>query len=1169
MSRIYFIIAFFGLFLTAISSHAQNDILQYGFKNPPASAKPRTWWHWVNGNVSKEGITADLEAMKRVGIQEAQIFNVDLGYPEGPATYLSAKWLDLLHFSVSEAKRLGLEIGFHNGAGWSSSGGPWVTPEYAMQTVVFSEIKVKGGAVIHQKLVEPDSKFNYYKDIAIIAFPTPLGSQRIDELSLKALSGNAFRTHMDPDEKVIEKSALIRKADIIDLSFQMSADGTLDWKAPVGDWTILRFGHTPNGTENHPAGSGGRGLECDKMSRAAVDAYWTGGIKPVLDKLGSLTGPSLTNCLIDSYEVGCNNWTAGFREEFRKRRGYDCITFLPEMAGYYIESGEVSERFLWDFRKTVGDLMAENYYDYFSELCHRSGMKFSVEPYGGPFESMRAGERGDVVMGEFWIGNKLFLESPRLAASISHLRGNSIVGAEAFTSFGGWLNHPATLKAVGDQVWAEGVNRFLFHTYIHQPWNVGPGMTFGIYGMEMNRLNTWWEQSRAYMDYIARSQFLLQQGRNVADILVFTGESAPNDAILRSDIKAFGYDYDQIGPKELALLKVKDGIIYTQHGEAYSRLLLPDSKWATPGLLQKIKALADSGAVVSGTKPLKSPSLRDYPECDVAVAKLADEIWDTNLVSESFDTKAFGRKDLSPDFFGGATGADLNFIHRKVGNDDIYFVSSSQNVKRTELCLFRVSGKKPEFWDPETGEVKDVLVWRKGPDYSTEIPINFNAGGAIFVVFRGGNAVSAGQIESPDQITSVKTELEHQEVKPLAGLKVVKAEYGTFLPEGMVDVTDMLADRMAKGTIRFSADNALAGGDPAAGSLKELRAIYELNGKRQQLRLEENEHLDIKSDKKEFRLIRALYGKFPPGFDSVPPKYPVYDLTEKVRELIATNNFVFPVTDSLFGMTASGGGKKELRLTYLSEGETYHMAVQTGGTVHLELYVPEPRLAREKGVLTWITPRSGKISCTMASGAVKTAIAVKVPEPVELSGAWELSFPPNLGAPLKAIFPKLISWPLAGDDGIRYFSGTAVYNKKFVLKGDLLRKGNSLELDLGTVGVIAEVIVNGENLGVIWKAPFRVILGDAVHKGTNHIEIRVTNLWPSRLIGDARIPDDMKWRGDNPEAWPEWLNRPAERKSKRITFTSHKFWDENSHLTLSGLLGPVVLRSYQHIRLKE
>ncbi|HMI01938.1 MAG TPA: glycosyl hydrolase [Pedobacter sp.] len=1169
MSRILFIVAVLGLCLAEIPTGAQNDVLRSGFKNPPASAKPRTWWHWVNGNVSKEGITADLEAMKRVGIQEAQLFNVDLGYPEGPAAYLSPKWLDLFHFAVSEAKRLGLEIGFHNSAGWSSSGGPWVSPEHGMQTVVFSEVRIKGDAVLHQKLVQPAAKFNYYKDIAVIAFPTPAGNQRIDELSLKALSGNAFRTHMDPDDKVIERSALVRKADIVDLSSRMSADGTLDWKAPSGDWIILRFGHTPNGTENHPAGSGGRGLECDKMSRFAVDAYWAGGVKPVLDKLGPLVGSSLTNCLIDSYEVGCNNWTVGFAEEFRKRRSYDCITFLPELAGYYVESGEIAERFLWDFRKTVSDLIAENYYGYFRELCHKSGMKFSVEPYGGPFESMKAGASGDVVMGEFWIGNKLFLESPRLAASISHLKGNSIVGAEAFTSFGGWLNHPATLKAVGDQVWAEGVNRFLFHTYIHQPWNIGPGMTFGVYGMEMNRLNTWWEQSRGYMDYVARSQFLLQQGRNVAYILVFTGESAPNDALLRSDIKAFGYDYDQIGPDELALLTVKDGIIYTRSGGPYRRLLLPDSKWATPELLMKIRALAGAGAVISGTKPVKSPGLQGYPDCDVKVAKLADEIWNGNLVSGSSVARPLDMKGLSPDFSASATGSDLNFIHRKVGLDDIYFVSSSQSVRRTELCRFRDAGRKPEFWNPETGKVEDVLVWQNGPGNSTEIPITFDANGSVFVVFRGGSAAHDNQMKSADQITSVKTELGHQILKPLAGLKILKAEYGTFLPEGMVDVTDVLIERMAKGTIRFSADNALAGGDPAAGSLKELRAVYEMDGQRKQLRLQENEHLDIKADKKGFRLIRALYGKFPPGFENVPPKYPIYDFTEKVRDLVAANMLVFPVTDSLFGKATSGDGKKELRLTYLSEGETYRIAVQTGGLVHLELDTPEPRLVRENGVLTWVTPRAGKITYRRSSGLVKTATVTGMPKPVELTGPWELSFPPNLGAPQKTVFPQLISWPLADEEGIRYFSGTAVYRKKFVLKDDLVREGNSLELDLGTVGVIAEVFVNGKNLSVIWKAPFRVELGDVVRKGKNQLEIRVTNLWPNRLIGDARIPDDVKWKNDNPETWPDWLSKPAERDSKRVTFTSHKFWDERSHLTLSGLLGPVMIRSYQHVKLKE
>jgi hypothetical protein len=1162
MTKRLYTIAALALCFTINIAQAQNTLLS-GFKNPPASAKARTWWHWLNGNISKEGITADLEAMKRVGIREAQIFNVGQGYPEGPAPYLSAKWLELFKFAVSEAKRLGLEIGFNNSPGWSSSGGPWVTPENAMQTVVYSTTLVTGGNLIIQKLAQSATKFNYYKDIAVIAFPTPKGSQRIDQLSLKTLSGDSFLPHADPSDKIIDRSAVIDKAKIIDLTSKMSPDGTLNWEAPAGDWTILRFGHTPNGTENHPTGLGGRGLEVNKMSRPAIDAYWVGGIKPIIDKLGPLVGATLNNCLIDSYEVGCNNWTTGFAEDFKRLRHYDCIAYLPTLAGYYVESGEVSERFLWDFRKTIGDLIANNYYKYFGELCHKAGMKFSVEPYGGPFEALKAGSTGDIVMGEFWLGNSSYSESSRLAASISHLKGNSIVGAESFTSIGGYLNHPATLKSIGDYVWTEGVNRFMFHTYVHQPWNMAPGLTFHQYGIEMSRLNTWWEQSDAYMNYVARSQFLLQQGRSNADILVFTGEASPNDALLRSDIKALGYDYDQIGPDQLAYLTAKNGKIYTRNGLTYRLLLLPETTWATPELLLKIKELVAGGAVITGPKPIKSPSLQGYPACDGQVTKLATELWANKISTNTSIADVFKKLNVAPDFSGVPTCSDLNFIHRVSGDADIYFVANPRNESRNEICRFRVTGKKPQLWNPQTGAVEDILVWHKGPGNTTEIPIFFNTTGSVFVIF--SNAKSP----SPYHLTNVRTLLDHHQLKPLPDLHITKAEYGTFLPDGMADVTAALAARITKDGIHLSANNSLGVGDPAPGTMKEMRVEYELGGKRQQLTMVENAQQDIKFNNQDFKLVRALYGKFTHDIKGVLPKYPIYDVTTKVNSLVNTNTFIFTVTDNLFEMTpAERGIKRELRLTYSTGGETRQVAVQNGSLAHLEIDGPQPKLVYENGAPTWVTPFAGKITYSMVAGSVKTVVVNDIPKPIELSGPWEVSFAKNLGAPATTTFQKLISWPLSADEGIKYFSGTATYKKQFTVTTELLKKGNSLELDLGSVGVIAEVIVNGRNLGVLWKVPFRLDLGNAVHTGTNNLEIRITNLWTNRLIGDAQLPDDLKWRNAVPEAWPNWLSDTSiKRDSKRITFNTYRHWDANSHLQPSGLLGPVVIRSYQHKKL--
>jgi hypothetical protein len=254
-----------------------------------------------------------------------------------------------------------------------------------------------------------------------------------------------------------------------------------------------------------------------------MDNYWQAGIQPILNKLGDLAGTTVNNILIDSYEVGAQNWTPSFEKQFKALRGYDLKSYLPTLAGYYVDSGEITERFQWDFRRTIGDLIAENYYGRFAELCHQNNLNFSLEPYWGPFDNMQVGAKGDIVMCEFWSGGYPFFDSSKFVSSIAHLNGSSIVGAEAFTGIGGWDKHPATIKAIGDKAWAEGITRFIFHTYVHQPWDIAPGLALSYHGFDFNRLNTWWSQSKSYLDYIAKSQFLLQQGNNVCRCLVFYG----------------------------------------------------------------------------------------------------------------------------------------------------------------------------------------------------------------------------------------------------------------------------------------------------------------------------------------------------------------------------------------------------------------------------------------------------------------------------------------------------------------------------------------------------------------------------------------------------------------------------------------------------------------------
>ncbi|NNF32618.1 MAG: hypothetical protein HKN68_00805 [Saprospiraceae bacterium] len=1147
-NKVHWIIVFL---LCAVTAIAQSPPLGAGFHNPPNEAKARTWWHWMNGNVSRSGITADLEAMKEVGIQEAQLFNVKLSLPEGPVKYLSPEWLDLFQHAAREAKRLGLELAFHNSAGWSSSGGPWITPEHAMQTVVYSEVTLNEGDLFDGFLPQPESKLDYYRDIAVFAFPKPESDIRIDNLDYKNLS-DRIRNHLTPDTKSIPQQAIVKETEIINLTSMVSADGHLKWEALDGDWIILRIGHTPTGKKNHPAVPGGHGLECDKMSKKAVDAYWQGGITPIIKKLGDLIGTVVNNCIIDSYEVGATNWTSGFENEFLRLRGYSLINYLPTMAGYYVNSGEQTERFLWDFRRTIGDLMAENYYSHFRELCHKEGMKFSVEPYWGPFDNMQVGATGDIVMCEFWSGGYPFFDSPKFVSSIAHLNGSSIVGAEAFTGIGGWDEHPATLKSIGDRAWAQGINRFIFHTYVHQPWDVAPGLALSYHGTDFNRLNTWWKQGKAFMDYVGRSQFLLQQGRNVADVLVFTGESSPNTAFLMPEIKALGYDYDLIGYNKIKELTVKDGQICTPVGGRYQVLVLPEIEWMRPETLLKLEELAVGGATIIGQKPIKSPSLKGYPESDKVLKDRANKLWGSGLIKDLSIINLLNNGLMIPDFRvqqGG--GEDISFIHRKTKDSDIYFVANAQKVSRELNVQLRVGNKIPEFWNPETGEIKKPAIWKDNGDGTTSIPIHLEAEGSVFLVFR----IKSRKTEHIQEATS---ELSQPKSEPLSNLKIIQAEYGTFLQEGLVDVTDRVVQAVKNGKLNINANRHFCDCDPAMGYKKEFRLEFQIGDSIKRIDVMEREDINIDAEGKgQLKILKAVFGKFKPETKGVPKYYRTYDITNKLKSLVSSGTLNITVDETLIDGRQTEGSQPALRVTYSTDSEEHTVIIPKGKKLNLCKDLPKPDLIIDEGKMKWISPYPGKLTYKLSSGTIETEEIKRVPNPIELNGEWKLKFPLKNEESKEVVLNDLTSWSLSSSESIKYFSGTASYRNQFQVSEELLQKDFAYELDLGSVRVIAEVILNGKFVGTLWKAPFRINIDDYILEGDNQIEIRITNLWPNRLIGDEALPLDFEREKESIKQWPQWLTYPTDRSSGRITFASHKHWDKDSPLQTSGLLGPV------------
>jgi len=737
--------------------------LESGFLNPSVQSGPYTWWHWMNGNITREGITADLEAMARVGIGGAQIFNVAGSHgcdiPPGPVDYLSGAWLDLVRHAASEAKRLGIELGMQNCAGWATTGGPWIKPEHAMRALVSAEMKVQGGKRVTQKLPQPEVREGYYRDIAVFAFPSSMDTGfRVPQWQAKAGQRGGC-SGRQPDLKPAPAGSAIATDAIVDVSRHVRKDGTLVWDAPPGQWKILRLGQTLTGKTNHPSPESGRGLEIDKLSRAGLDVHWREGIQPVLDHLGPLAGTALNSILVDSYEAGLNHWTPRLREEFKKRRGYDPTPYLLTLTGRLVGDGPTTDRFLWDFRRTVADLFADNYYGYLADLCHDHGMLFAAEPYTSCFEGLAVAAKADIPMGEFFAdGGYSF--SLRLAASIAHVNGRTVAAAEAFTAgakIGRWQNHPGSLKRLGDLAWSKGINRFVFHTYAHQPLgDLVPGMTMGQYGCHFDRNNTWWELGRAWMQYIGRSQFLLQSGQFAADVLCFAGNAAPNGAVTRNDLSAAGYGYDACGTDIMAAVKVKDGDVVLPCGRRYRLLVLPNNPFHTPAFARKVRDLVRAGATVLGPKPMHTPSLAGFPASEKEVRSIGEEVWG-KCDGAAVTSNRFGRGQV----FDGIPPAEvlsklqvppavqlpagLVWIHRRTGEADIFFVSNQSSDKAVHTVGgFLAAGRKPEFWDAERGTIRPAPGWTVSGQH-VRVPLDLAPEKSVFVVFRhAGRAKESG-----------------------------------------------------------------------------------------------------------------------------------------------------------------------------------------------------------------------------------------------------------------------------------------------------------------------------------------------------------------------------------------------------------------------------------------
>lgn len=1129
---------------------ADTSALVKSFQTPPKDARPQVWWHWMDGNVSKEGIRKDIEWMKRNGIGGFHQFDAGgVNMPRAAKVklpYLSDGWKDAFRFALNLADSLDMDVTIASAPGWSSTGGTWVKPEDAIKKLEWRSIDTRGGKISVQlpdlyNVVGPYQDYHtdndrikiepYGKDLYVLAVRLPysdksmnaLGAQvsksestisvefrkpqTIKSLTLKTMAmGDRPRTGKPECRNILECSDdglkwrkvcdieptvlpyltvnvpptcaqffrvkgekleslelftvmkinhsqelggfgiihdfwkyhtpyskdAIRTSDIIDLTGKMTADGKLECSLPAGRWRIYRFGWSITGKINHPASPEATGLEVDKLDPDAWMRYFRTYLDLYKDAADGMLGEKgIRYLLVDSYEAGAYTWTPKLAKEFKARRGYDLLPWLPVLAGEIIGSSQMSERFLWDWRRTLGELFCENY-DRINEIVNEYDL---AGRYTESHEASRAytGDGMDpkikatIPMAAFWMENTptgsavpSAICDIRESASVSHIYGQRLVAAESFSVNGdegrAYTYCPENMKYIADVGLSAGVNRFVIHESASQPNDQYlPGLQLFRYGQWLHRNETWGEYAWVLTDYLARSSSMLQQGNSVADILLYYGEDLNITGLYGG--QAFsslpqvpdGYNYDFANPTVLRSgIKVENRTLVAPSGARYRVLWLDrNCEVMSLDILKKIKEFADAGVIICGKEPKSCAGLKAD---DRAFASIVDDIWHSR------------RKNVF--------------------------------AKGLEDCLRR-SGIQPDFRATVTSPVAEPVVRHSSPT----IKATGGSAGHFDKLSDQENAVEA-PANAPDS-------------------------YGDF-----------------KYVHRTLPDST------------QIYWVRNFSGK------DSNVELSFRDG-----------GKFAAIFN--PENGDVTDADVKFGNGRSTVSLPLLSADARFVVLSN---RPQIKVTidtvFVNTTDTTMICTSDSTEVH-----PVDSLVSAGHFDTSASSAQRKLS---DQGISLRDQQNSVAEPVEattiqtVTSTWQVHFDQKNGSTADEEFPELVSWTRKENPIVKYFSGTAIYKTTVTIDSTQLATSARIFIDLGVVKNIADLSINGTPAGVLWKAPFRTAdIKPLLKEGDNLLEIKITNVWRNRMIGDVQ---------------------PGE---KHPVTAIRRFYKSTDKLLPSGLLGPV------------
>lgn len=752
------------------TSNLADPAMQMHFKTPPHEARPWAFWMWLRVDADEKAITADLEEMHKKGLEGTILYESGTGYEPGSMTanmVLKGKkyvvkpredlkgafqsplpkpilkpWgnrvRELFRYAAKEANRIGIK--FVLSVGLAGTSGP-IDPEYGQQELVWSEKEVVGGQAINEQLPDPSQNV----PATHASLNSVIANYQKKLTRMPATVKNEFKRHEiallavpdDPGAKVSQ---------VINISDKLDADGKLQWNAPAGKWKIMRFAYRPTG--HHDVW----GYFTDGMSAEALDTTWNTTIGKMLKEMTPDERKGLYGVEDDSWEGGETTWTKLFAQKFKEQHKYDLTAWLPAIAGVTLNDSTQTDGVRRDYYRTIADLIAINHYGHLRELANKNGLVCYSEAAGpntAQLDNLKNSNAVDMAMGEFWIPSvhratpeRRFLL--RNTATANHVYGKRVTACEGFTSVGPfWEESFFDLKNVADQAFCDGLNLNVFHNFSQTlvP-DAKPNYVY-FAGTHYSRNVTWWEQTPAFNNYMGRCSYMLQQGLFVADALYYTGDGIGHGEQMKSTpaLPAPGYDHDNCNLDVLLhRVSVKNGRLVLPDGMSYKMLILPDQPKIAFSALQKIVELVNGGAVVVGKQPEGLAGLILSAD-EVKARRLIADLWSAktkhHVISNKTAADVLKDINLKPDFeyTGLSDAGEIDWIHRRASGTDIYFIASRWDHPEKLNATFRVSGKQPELWDPVTGETRPAKAFMQSNGRTT-VPLEFDARGSVFVVFR-------------------------------------------------------------------------------------------------------------------------------------------------------------------------------------------------------------------------------------------------------------------------------------------------------------------------------------------------------------------------------------------------------------------------------------------------